>query len=52
MLQEKIDKLKDIHLFSGINQSEGIEMMRWFAKFNYEITFRSDSQVTESEIVV
>jgi predicted GH43/DUF377 family glycosyl hydrolase len=50
LLQEKIDKLNDIHLFSDINQNEGVEMMRWLAKSNYEITFRSDSQISERVI--
>ncbi len=49
-LQEKIDNLKDIHLFSGINQYEGVEMMQWLARSNYEITFRSDSQISERVI--
>jgi predicted GH43/DUF377 family glycosyl hydrolase len=49
-LQEKIDNLKDVHLFSGINQYEGVEMMQWLARSNYEITFRSDSQISERVI--
>jgi predicted GH43/DUF377 family glycosyl hydrolase len=49
-LQEKIDNLKDIHLFSEINRNEGVEMMLWLAKSNYEITFRSDSRISERVI--
>ncbi len=49
-LQEKIDKLKDVHLFSEINQNEGVKMMRWLARSNYEITFSPDSQISERVI--
>ncbi len=49
-LQEKIDNLKGVHLFSEINRNEGVEMMLWLAKSNYEITFRSDSQISERVI--
>lgn len=49
-LEEEIDKLRNVHLFSDINQNEGVEMMRWLAKSNYEITFRSDSQISERVI--
>jgi len=49
-LQEKINKLREVHLFSEINRNEGIEMMMWLAKSNYEITFRSDSRISERVI--
>lgn len=46
-LQERIDKLKDVHLFSEIHQNEGVKMMLWLARSNYEITFSPDSQISE-----
>ncbi len=49
-LQEKIDKLKDVQLFSEINQNEGVQMMLWLARSNYEITFSPDSQISERVI--
>ena len=49
-LQGKIDKLKDVHLFSEIHQNEGVKMMLWLARSNYEITFSPDSQISERVI--
>ena len=49
-LGEEIDKLRDVHLFSEIHQNEGVKMMRWLARSNYEITFSPDSQISERVI--
>lgn len=50
LLQEKINKLTEVHLFSEIKRNEGVEMMQWLAKSNYTIIFRPDSQISERVI--
>ncbi|MGR3178123.1 MAG: glycoside hydrolase family 130 protein [Candidatus Anammoxibacter sp.] len=50
LLQEKINQLSEVHLFSAIKQNEGVEMMQWLAKSNYTVIFHPDRRISERVI--